>query len=73
MLTSTPSALGPAFAELLRGTSQMPGLAAHVAATTAATVLGFLAATSAGILVAAALWWSPFLARVLEPYMGGTP
>lgn len=68
-LTSTPSALLPALQELLRGTAQMPGLGAHVAATAGATILGFVLSTAIGILVAAALWWWPLLARVVEPYL----
>ncbi len=33
------------------------------------TVVGFLAGTILGILIAIGLWWSDFWAKVLDPYL----
>ncbi|MBE3596802.1 MAG: ABC transporter permease [Hydrogenibacillus sp.] len=44
-------------------------LARHIAVTVAETVAGFLLGTASGILIATALWFSPFLARVMDPYL----
>ncbi|NLM45874.1 MAG: ABC transporter permease [Firmicutes bacterium] len=45
------------------------GLFLHAGVTIAETVAGFLLGTLAGTLVAVILWWSDFLAEVLEPYL----
>lgn len=44
-------------------------LLVHLGATVYRTLLGFGIATAAGVVVASLLWWSPFWARVLEPYL----
>ncbi len=44
-------------------------LFSHIAASCLETVIGFLLGTLLGALVATLLWWSPFLSRVLEPYL----
>ena len=41
----------------------------HIGVTVAETLAGFLLGAAAGILLAVALWWSPFVARVSEPYL----
>lgn len=41
----------------------------HTAITVAETVLGFTLGTLIGTAVAVALWWSEFLAEVLDPYL----
>ncbi len=41
----------------------------HVGATVLETVVGFALGTFAGLAAAAILWWSPFLARVFDPYI----
>ncbi len=41
----------------------------HIGVTLIETVLGFTAGTFAGILIAAAMWWSSTLRRVLVSYM----
>src|SRR6476661_4126180 len=41
----------------------------HTWATVLATVLGFTGAMMLGIAVAAALWWSNTLYKVLDPYL----
>lgn len=41
----------------------------HIGITLYETVLGFVLGTAAGTLTAAALWWSPALNEVLDPYL----
>lgn len=41
----------------------------HLLGTGLASVIGFLAGTGLGVAVAIALWWWPYLASVLEPYL----
>ena len=64
-LTSRPTAVVETIARLA-AQGQLWG---HVAHTTLGTVVGFAAGTGIGVAIAAVLWWSPFLARVLEPYL----
>lgn len=44
-------------------------LLVHLGYTVGETVAGFVLGTFLGIIVAVLLWWSPFLSRVLEPYV----
>ncbi|MNW41730.1 putative aliphatic sulfonates transport permease protein SsuC [compost metagenome] len=41
----------------------------HLAMTVGETVVGFLLGTLVGTLLAVLIWWSPFLSKVLDPYM----
>ncbi|MET3941297.1 NitT/TauT family transport system permease protein [Paenibacillus sp. PvP094] len=41
----------------------------HVAVTVGETAVGFLLGTLVGTLLAVLIWWSPFLSKVLDPYM----
>ena len=41
----------------------------HIGVTMLETVLGFTVGTLLGTAAAAAMWWSPTLCRVLDPYM----
>ncbi|WP_114495794.1 ABC transporter permease [Fontibacillus phaseoli] len=41
----------------------------HLAMTVGETAVGFLLGTLLGTLLAVLIWWSPFLSRVLDPYM----
>ncbi|MCU6708224.1 ABC transporter permease [Paenibacillus sp. J5C_2022] len=41
----------------------------HVAMTVVETVTGFALGTVIGTAIAAALWWFPFLSRVMDPYL----
>ncbi|MFB9830577.1 ABC transporter permease [Lederbergia wuyishanensis] len=41
----------------------------HLGATVFETLLGFLIGTVLGTILAAILWWSPFLSKVLDPYL----
>ncbi len=52
------------YAKLLDG-SLMP----NIATTVMETVIGFLLGTIFGTALAALIWWSPFLSRVLDPFI----
>ncbi|MHA0855309.1 ABC transporter permease [Paenibacillus sp. CMAA1364] len=41
----------------------------HMGTTVGETVVGFLLGTLLGVLLAILLWWSPFISKVLDPYM----
>jgi NitT/TauT family transport system permease protein len=41
----------------------------HIGITCLETIIGFLLGTILGVLIAIALWWSDFLAKVSEPYL----
>lgn len=41
----------------------------HVGISVFETIVGFLAGTILGLLIAVGLWWSDFLAKVLDPYL----
>jgi NitT/TauT family transport system permease protein len=41
----------------------------HLGITVAETVVGFLLGTLIGTGLAVVIWWSPFLSKVLDPYM----
>lgn len=63
-ITSKPSRILETFMNL--GSDD---LLKHIAVTTYETIVGFLIGTVLGIIIAIILWWSDFLARVLEPYL----
>jgi NitT/TauT family transport system permease protein len=65
MLTSYPSALWPAFVDLLRNGD----LLGHTWATLKATLIGFVLSMVIGTAVAAGLWWSGFAQKVLDPFL----
>lgn len=65
MLTSYPSALWPTFLDL----AQNGKLAQHTWATFNATVIGFIVSMVVGIAIAAGLWWSEFVYKVLDPFL----
>ena len=41
----------------------------HIGISCLETIVGFITGTLLGTLIAILLWWSPFLSRVLEPYL----
>ena len=53
----------------LRNLTQSGELWRHLTASVWETVLGFLLGTALGSLIAVALWWSPTLARICDPYL----
>lgn len=65
LLFSYPSKIGSLLAEKAMDGSLWP----HVGTTVLETVAGFLLGTMCGTLLAAVIWWSPFLARVLDPFI----
>jgi NitT/TauT family transport system permease protein len=65
MLTSYPSAVWPTFLELLHNGN----LLLHTWATFKATLIGFCISMVAGVAIAAALWWSDFANKVLDPFL----
>ncbi|WP_416151864.1 ABC transporter permease [Salipaludibacillus sp. HK11] len=65
LLFSSPSRIWELFVvRILDGSLVM-----HTSVTLFETILGFLLGTFFGTLLAAILWWSPFLSRVLDPYL----
>jgi len=65
LLFSSPSRILDLF--IVR--SQDGSLFLHTSVTLFETILGFLLGTFLGTCIAALLWWSPFLSRVLDPYL----
>lgn len=65
LLFSMPSRIGQLFIERLTDGS----LLGHTAVTLLETILGFLLGTLIGTALAALLWWSRFLSKVLDPYL----
>lgn len=65
LIFSSPSAVCRLLVEKIADGS----LAAHIGVTLGETVLGFLLGTLLGTCLAALLWWSNRLARVLDPYL----
>lgn len=65
MLTSYPSAVWASFAEMVSDGS----LWEHIYVTVQETVISFVISMVLGIMVAVILWLSPFLDRVLDPFL----
>ena len=64
-LTSSPSQVCKLFISLLRDGS----IFKHIGISVSETIAGFLIGTILGIIMAIILWWSDFLAVVLDPYL----
>lgn len=64
-LTSYPSAIWKLFLQY----SKDGNLFHHVGISVFETIVGFVAGTALGILIAIGLWWSDFWAKVLDPYL----
>ncbi len=62
---SSPSRMVDTFANLYRSGD----LALHVGTSLGETVAGFCLGTIAGLIIAILLWLSPFLSKVLDPYL----
>ncbi len=65
LLFSMPSRIGKLFVARISDGS----LFLHTSVTLFETILGFLLGTIFGTLLAAILWWSPFVSRVLDPFL----
>ena len=65
LLTSTPSTVWRTFWKL----SAEGSLWTNTAVTLEETLISFGVAMVAGVVVATMIWWSPFLSRVLDPYL----
>lgn len=64
-LTSYPSQIWKLFLTYIT----QGNLFYHVGISVFETIVGFLAGTILGVLIAIGLWWSDFLAKVLDPYL----
>ena len=64
-LTSKPSDIWKLFVKYVKEGN----LFYHVGISVFETVVGFLAGTLLGVIVAIGLWWSDFWAKVLDPYL----
>ena len=71
MLTSYPSAIWPTLLELLEtgDLNQQGNIIHHTTVTLVEVGFSFVASVVIGLFVGAALWWSSFLYRVLDPYL----
>ncbi|MBG9940703.1 ABC transporter permease [Brevibacillus formosus] len=65
LIFSYPSKIWAQFWLQLQDGSLLP----HVGLTVWETIIGFLLGTILGTVMATIIWWSPFLSRVLEPYL----
>lgn len=65
MLTSYPSAVWPTLVDLF----EHGGLLMHTWATFSATLVGFVISMIGGVAIAAMLWWSSTLHKVIDPFM----
>ena len=63
-ITSKPSKICATFFKMLS-----EDLLKHVGITCYETVLGFALGSIIGTMIASILWWSPFLSKVLAPYL----
>ncbi len=64
-ITSQPSRIVGSLANLYREGV----LFYHIRVTCLETIVGFLLGTTLGTIAAVILWWSEFLAKVMEPYL----
>jgi len=65
LIFSSPTKIWNLFLEKLSDGS----LITNLSVTLGETVIGFILGTLLGTLLAALLWWSPFLSKVLDPYL----
>ena len=63
-ITSSPSRILKTFINM-----QNNDLILHLGVTVYETVIGFLAGTAIGLVIAILLWWSKFLAKVFDPFL----
>lgn len=65
LLFSSPTRVFTLFGAKLQDGTLLP----HVSVTLLETFTGFLLGTLLGTVIATLLWWIPFLAKVLDPYL----
>lgn len=65
LIFSAPTKIWSLFLTKISDGTLMP----HVYVTLFETVLGFIIGTLLGTILASVLWWSPFLSKVLDPYL----
>jgi len=63
-ITSKPSKIVSTFFAMLSD-----DLLVHIGITCGETLIGFFLGSLLGVLIASILWWSPFLSKVLAPYL----
>lgn len=63
-ITSSPSRILKTFLNMSNNNLMM-----HVGVTVYETIIGFIAGTLLGVIIAILLWWSEFLSKVLEPFL----
>lgn len=64
-LTSSPTRVIESFVSLYEDGS----LFKHIGITCYETILGFSLGTILGVFIAVILWWSPFISKILDPYL----
>jgi len=65
LLFSQPSKIWAMFSDMLINGN----LHNHIIVTVIETIVGFLLGTVLGTAIAIVIWWSPFLSKVLDPYL----
>lgn len=63
-ITSKPTKIAETFINMASDNLWM-----HIFVTCSETLVGFLLGTIIGTFIASLLWWSPFLSKVLSPYL----
>ncbi len=63
-ILSQPSRIATTYLAMFRD-----GLFLHIGVTVYETLVGFMLGVLIGLIIAVALWWSPFLSKVSEPYL----
>ncbi|PLS01993.1 ABC transporter permease [Neobacillus cucumis] len=65
LIFSSPSKIWGLFLEKLQDGS----LLTNLGATLMETMIGFIVSTILGVILAAILWWSPMISKILDPYL----
>lgn len=63
-ITSSPSRIAETFSDFSSNNLLM-----HTKVTCYETIVGFVLGTVMGIIIAIILWWSKFIAKVVDPYL----